>query len=304
MKFQRFTHYLLEHRYLTIVLAFLITFIPVLGAMSIIAAAFITLRKGAVEGAILTFAATLPYVISFYFSHHTDTSTITVWAAILVAVSSNTLTWIFAVLLNRRCSWSQLFQIAALAGVLFVSVIHLLYPDVAVWWGEQLRSYYTEAKAVANSLSQSDHLELINNTKQYATGFMTAGVLFNAILQLIIARWWESYIFYPGRLHKELQNVHLSQLAGILFIASLVFSYLGNIVVLDIMPILYLLFGVAGLSIVHYFFRQIKTSTSWFWLMIFYLAMVISLPASIIFVSMISLADIWFNVRKRFKKIS
>ena len=56
-------------------------------------------------------------------------------------------------------------------------------------------------------------------------------------------------IYNPGSLRKELHRIRLSQLAGLLFLISMVFSYLGNSVVLDIMPVLYMLFCAAGLSL-------------------------------------------------------
>jgi hypothetical protein len=51
---------------------------------------------------------------------------------------------------------------------------------------------------------------------------------------------------------KGLMMAYLSTLAGILFLASLVLAYLGNKVVLDVMPIVYGLFAAAGLSLIHY----------------------------------------------------
>ena len=315
MRLQRLTHYLLQHRYLTMLFVLLVTFVPLIGVIGILIAALVTLRKGVIEGARLTLAATLPYAISFYFSEKEEGTLVVVWAAVLVAVLSNFSTWIFAVMLRRQANFSTVLQLGALGGVLVISVIHLAYPDVTSWWGNQLQSYYNEAKNAASLLgnqvgnqegkSQAMQLDAINITRQYATGFMVGGILLNAILQLIAVRWWEAVVFYPRRLHKELQNIRLSQLAGGLFILGILFSYWGNAVVLDIMPVPYLLFCGAGFSLIHYFFKQLdsKTSWSWFWLLVLYIAFFISMPTSIIFIAMIGLFDIWIDMRKRFRKV-
>lgn len=311
MWLQRFTNYVLRYRWQTILLAFVVTFIPVIGIMGVLIAAFVTLHKSIVEGAILTVAATLPYIISFYVSGNHDVAVVplVVWAALGVAVSSNVLTWVFAVMLRRQTSWSLILQIAALLGVLIISVIHLAYPEIVNWWGNQLQYYYTRTQAMTSMLkpetaNQSEmQLEAINITKQYATGLMVTAVLFNAILQLILARWWQAIMFSRGNLRRELHSIRLSQLAGILFVACLALSYLGNSVVLDIMPVLYMLFGVVGLSLVHYFFGLMTSQTVWFWLALFYVMVIFAMPTSMVLIAMLALIDIWLDARKRIRKI-
>lgn len=132
---------------------------------------------------------------------------------------------------------------------------------------------------------------------------MVTAILLLGLLQLIAARWWQTLVFTPGRLGKELQQIRLSKLAGVLFAASLVFSYLGNLVVLDIMPILYTLFGAAGLSLVHYFCRKMKSKTTWFWLMMLYFMIFFVFSVSIILLALLALFDIWLDFRKRFVQI-
>jgi hypothetical protein len=309
MRLQRLTNYLLQHRWLALLLTFITTFVPVFGVVGILFAALVTLRKGIVEGGIITLAATLPYVISYYVSGNQEGGALLMlWAAVGVAILSNILTWAFAVMLRRHASWSQILQVAALIGVLLISIIHLIYPDIADWWGGQLQSYYKQASALTGMLKNATtsspdmQFESINFTKQYATGLMTAAVLFNGILQLIVARWWQALVFSPGLLRRELHGIRLSQLAGILFVFSLVLSYLGNSVVLDIMPVVYMLFGGAGLSLIHYVFGLIKSSTRWFWIWLMYVTLIFALPTSIVLVGLIALFDIWLDIRKRVKK--
>src|SRR5205823_2075857 len=154
------------------------------------------------------------------------------------------------------------------------SIIHYAFPDITAWWGTVLANYYNEAKvAVSGSpsfMSKDAQLESISTTKQFATGFMTAAILANALMQLMVARWWQSYILMPGSMRRELQHIKLSQLTGVLFIACLIFSYFGNRVIFDIIPVVYLLFLVAGLSVIHYFFGLMKSQTAWFCLMLLY----------------------------------
>lgn len=311
MKFKQLTHYMLQHRLLAVLLTFGFTFIPVVGVLGILFAALVTLRKGVVEGSIVTAAATLPYVFSFMLAgHDADVLPIVLWTAVGVAVASNVLTWVFAVLLYRQMTWSAILQIAALMGVLAVSIVHLAFPNVADWWSTQLTSYYTQMAAAmpgilmsgVNQLSDAQ-LASIQITKYYASGMIIAAVLLNAVLQLVVARWWQSALFAPGILRKELHNIRLTPLAGGLFILSLVFSYMGNSVVLDMMPILYMLFAGAGLSVIHYFFGLMVSPMRWFWIALLYVTLLFAMPTSMIFIAIVALLDIWLDLRRKLRKI-
>lgn len=310
-RLQRFTNYLLRHRWQALALTFVSTFIPIVGILGILIAALMTLVRGIAEGALFTLAATLPYFFSFLLNGGDAPVPLVAWAAVGVAVLSNMLTWVFGSMLYKRATWGLIFQVAALMGVLVISVIHLIYPQVADWWGQQLQSYYEQAATVTNMLKKTatapqpseSQLEAINITKQYATGLMTAAILFNAILQLIAARWWQAVVFRPGSLRMELHNIRLSQLAGFLFVTSLAVSFFGNSVISDMMPVLYLLFAAAGLSIIHYYFGLMRSPTVWFWLSFMYLVLIYSLPVSVWILAMLGLLDIWLDIRKRYKKV-
>jgi hypothetical protein len=309
MWLKRLSYYLLEHRWLTLALVFFGTFVPFIGTIGILIAALVTLRKSIWEGAVLTVAATLPYFLSLYVGQKGGSVPFVIGVGVGVAVLSNILTYVFAVMLVRRVSWSNLLQIAALFGVLVVSVIHLVYPDVSNWWGNQLQNYYTQAQVATDRLikppvvTPEAQLEAMNAGKQYATGLMVVAILAVAIIQLIAARWWQAFVFQPGMLGRELHNIRLSRLAGFLFMISLVLSYLGNSVIFDIMPILYLLFGAAGLSLIHYGFGLMHSPSVWFWLAILYVTLVFSMPVSLVMVGFLALLDIWLDLRKRFKRI-
>jgi hypothetical protein len=311
-RLERFTTFLLRNRWQTMLLVFVASFVPVLGIIGTLVAALVTLVKGIGEGALLMLVATLPYICSFFLvGNHDVTLPIAAWAAVGVAVLSNTLTWVFAAMLHRKASWNTVFQVAALIGVVVICGIHLVYPDVADWWGVQLQAYYEQAQAVTQQLKNAagssvavptlgdSQREAIQVTRSYATGVMTAFILFNAMIQLIVARWWQAIVFNPGSLRRELRNIRLSKLAGGLFILSLVLSYFDNSVITDIMPVLYLLFAAAGLSLIHYLIGLLQSPMVWFWLVFLYISIIFALPLSLWLVGILGLLDVWMDIRKK-----
>lgn len=333
MRLKRFTNYLLQHRWQAIILTFLITYIPVIGMGSILIAGLVTLCVGVLEGALFTVAATLPYALVFLTGMQ-ESVPIVIWMTVILTVLGNFLTWSFAVLLRRHYTWSMILQIAALLGVLIISVIHLAFPNVADWWGSQLQTFYNQSVAVSGNMKPEQMVigeaqsDTINVMKNFATGIITAFVLLTAVVQVMIARWWQVVAVNQARLGKELQYIHLSRLAGILFILGIVFYYLENSVVFDILPVLCLLFGAAGLSLVHYLCGLMEPSRGRFWISILYVALMYSLimlamlplfsalswalpvtlavlvlSTSIFAFVTLGLFDVWFDMRKRVRKI-
>lgn len=327
------TNYLLRHRWQALILTFLITYIPVLGMASILVAALFTLCAGVFEGALFTLVATVPYLLIFLVSNTQEAEAFTMmtWAAAILTVTSNILTYAFTVLLRRHWSWSAILQIAALLGVLVISVIHLVYPEVGEWWGKQLTLFYNQStdlsgvKPVSGEGLGANQLDTINTIQSFATGMVISFVLFTAIVQVMLARWWQVAIVNRGRLGKELYYVRLSRLAGVLFFASIIFCYLENRVALDILPVICLLFGAAGLSLVHYLCGLMDPSRGRFWLTMLYLALMYSLAMiamltvlnvmlpvmlavliltiSIFAFITLGFFDVWFDLRRRSQKV-
>ena len=308
---QRFTQYILEHPYRLLMLTTLGTFIPVLGSMSIIIAAFITLVKSEVEGLVLTLGCTLALAISLYLPILGSFPSLAIWLTMGIAIGSNLITYGLAVMLARNVSFNAILQIAALGGVLVVSVVHLAYPDIVIWWGQHLQAYYdtqlqnlqnvaTAIQPGATDAATIDAIqEFISMLKHYLTGVAIAAALFSAFLQLIAARWWQASLLKSSKLRRELCNIRLTPLAGLLFIASMGLAIVENSVILDAMPIIYMLFTAAGLSLVHFFLGLIKSSMSWFWLVFVYVLLILFWQITPFILAMAGLFDIWIDLRKR-----
>ncbi|OGT46794.1 MAG: hypothetical protein A3E83_03840 [Gammaproteobacteria bacterium RIFCSPHIGHO2_12_FULL_41_20] len=308
MSLHQLTTYLLKHRWLALLLTFACTFVPVLGTLSILFAVLVTLRKGMIEGAVFTLAAVLPYCISTYISFGVPQPVplIFVWGAVGLIVVSNILTWFFAVILYKEGDFSLVLQTGALLTMLIVSLVHIFFPEVDKWWSTQLTTYFNQSPALLDTLkSHSTNVslvEMIDTTKYYATGFLMAMVFVNAVIQLIIARWWQAAMFQPGALKKELHAIRLGRLIGVFFIGGIFLSYVRNRVALDIMPILYVTFAIAGLSLLHYIVTLVKVSP-WFWLLMMYIAVIWLFPVSIIIVAVTAFFDTWFDFRKYVSKV-
>jgi hypothetical protein len=280
--------------------AFLCAYVPLLGSISVLIAGLVTLRKGALDGALVLLAATIPYLLSYYMAPPPSAQAAIANISLAAIIASNLLVWLFAIVLQRRNNWGLLLDLSVLPGALLVGAIHLFYGNIQDWWAVQLTAWFAKTADIAGSLpvvnihAQSQAIDII---KHYATGLIITSILLNSLLQLALARWWEGAVFNLGRLREALYQLRLSYTAGILFIVILVLSFWQNNVISDIRPVFYGIFCLAGLSLAHCLFSTIKYA--WFWLILFYTAVTFTFPQSIIIIAMIALLDVLLNFRKK-----
>lgn len=318
-----FTDFISYSRARVIGVAFAVSFIPLLGpTLSIIIAGLVTLRQGALEGFWVLSAATLPCFLQIPILPMPDG----LWVVGVVAIS-NLLTWALAILLRRTGNWGLVLELTALVGLVTVLTAHVIKPNLESWWEKQLTSHISQilpglesgtetptvlsGKVANNQAAKEEPLEpevisLVNAVKPYATGVIVASLLFNVLLQLFVSRWWQMLLLDPKRLSAELHRIRLTTIAGLVFLVTLILSYLKIVLAQDLLPVLYLTFCLAGLSLVHYTAGKFKGLT-WLCLVVFYVALIgtwmaYRLPLVFQLIALAALLDIWFDWRDRLDK--
>ncbi len=305
MLLRRFTNFILQGRLQAMMAAFLLAFIPFIGASaSILVAALVTLRKGAFEGTLVLIASLAPYVLSYAMSEPAASGQLQIAMETLIAI--NILTWLLALILRRYANWSLVIEVAALVGIMLVWSVHLLFPEIQAWWGTQLTAYFNKTVSALGELASEGSItpdsvtSVVAKVQRYVTGLAVASVMFNALLQLILARWWQAVMFNPGELGKELSQIRLSYVSVLVFMTVSVFGYFGSDLCLDFMPVLIAAFGAAGLSLIHRL--VVSNKAGWFLLSMVYLSIMFIFPLGIVLVSIVGLFDSLLDLRKRLRK--
>ena len=241
--------YLLASNRRAAIIAFLCALLPLIGLpgnlLTAILVGFITLRKGYKAGLfVLTFVA-LP-AISFLVAHRIEYST--VYALLLMQCA---LVWVFALVLRRTYSWRFVLELAAILGILVVIGVHLFVPDVKQLWIKLVNQMVAHYDTVSFNLTKAYLTELIQKFAPVATGTAITGLTLKIVIQLFLARWWQSAIFSPGSLRKAFVQIRISRIFALLLIAAAIGLYWQPAWLLDAAPILVLPFAIAGLSILH-----------------------------------------------------
>ncbi len=300
---RQLTDLLLKNRWNAIGAAFLLSLIRVVGgSISIIIVGLVTLRKGAYEGTLVFLASVLPFIIN-YIAYPVSSETIVLFVATIIVIVINVLTWLFALLL-RRYNWSLVIEISVLIGLIAVIALHVMYPELTSWWANQLTAYFHKTTSLLGQLGPSNidvpesdvTTQMVASMKLYATGFIVSSLIANALLQLLLARWWQATVFNPGGLQVELHEIRMSYLTALIFVAVAVSAYFGYDISVDLLPILVMAFATAGLSLVH---GILKTkSKALLWLVLVYLAVIFLFPFGLVVIAIAALLDTFLNFRK------
>ena len=294
MFIKNFTNYVLRGRKQAVILSLIFTILPLLGWVSSLIIALVTLRKGTKEGLIVLTWTVLPYVVLVFQGY---------WLAFINGVFfGGALIWILAVILRRYSSWAFVLEIAALLGAIVIACMHLFIPNLQVWWANYLTGNFSMLMNMLGGLALNADLlkQAVNVLAQYATGIQAVVVLFGIFTILLMARGMQSLLFNPGGLGRELMKLRLDMVMVIALVMCLLLAWLGPVMFKDIAPVIILPFILAGISLVHGCLSLRKLAVSW--LVLFYVvlvAVVIVFPWSIIFLMLLAIADSFIDFRGR-----
>ena len=270
----------------------LLAFILPIGFVTILILGLVTLQKGYRAGLVVLAFVLLPAIAllitrNFVFFY---------WFDLLLIQCG--LMFIFALILRYTAFWQWVLEAAAAIGILTVGVAHLIFPHIRQIWTELINNYLQ-----ANGLSLTFHLgtdrsvEFIQHLAGIATGGCAFFVLFGMIVLMLLARWWQTTLFSPGRLQLEFNGIRISQVsAGLLIIASIALIWQPSWLV-DIYPMLLFPFMVGGLSILHQLVmnrREIALVV-----VMVYIALLLLTFFTVIALAIVGFIDSFYDFRKR-----
>ncbi|MFW0094504.1 MAG: hypothetical protein AB8Y83_00880 [Coxiella endosymbiont of Haemaphysalis qinghaiensis] len=275
----------------------LLAFILPIGFVTILILGLVTLQKGYRAGLVVLSFVLLPAIAllitrNFVFFY---------WFDLLLIQCG--LMFIFALILRYTAFWQWVLETAAAIGILTVGVVHLIFPHVRQIWTELINNYLQ-----ANGFSLTFHLgtdrsvAFIQHLAAIATGGCAFFVLFGMIVLMILARWWQTTLFSPGRLRLEFNGIRISQVsAGLLIIATIALIWQPSWLV-DIYPMLLFPFMVGGLSILHQLVMN-RREIALVVIMV-YIALLLLTFFTVIALAIVGFIDSFYDFRKRYALIT
>ena len=283
--------FLLAKEMNAIVVAFLAALLPVFsvptGFIATIIVALVTLQKGPKSGFWVLSWVALP-AVSMLFLHRLGMIDVLFFRSLAI--------WIFASLFYRLRNWSRLLELVAVVCALLIALLHIIKPDIEQWWVTQLTTYIQHVIAASHWRIAVTPSEFAQRLAPMITGvaafFFASGVLF----ELMIARWWQTYLVNSGEFGKEFIAIRVERFFALEMVVLLVLMLINIKIATDIFPIVLLPFCVAGLSIVHFYARQKKSLI--YFLVVIYVGLIFVPVVIVSILSLLAFIDTWRHFRR------
>ncbi len=286
---QRFASYVMRGRRQAVIVGLLFTILPLFGWVSNAIVSLVTLRKGAKEGAIVLLWVILPAVVVAGLGNR---------LIILYGIIGGSLfTYVLALVLRQTQSWKAVLTASLLLGLLAVLLVHAWIPNIAEVWVNQFDHYAVLIKNQFNLMVNAARLQLF---AKFATGFQVAFITLSVLINLIVARGFQSMLYNPGQLRPELKNVRLSPWEVLVFLLIGISSFFGVAMAQDALPVIGLIFVLAGISVFHAM-ADLKNVTNK-WIFLFYVLLAVFFPYVAIVLIIFAIIDSLFNLRFRLKR--
>lgn len=286
----KLVQFVLSSRIKYTAIAMLLSIIPFFNWLSVLILGLVTLRKGVWEGLRLMLWIVLPAVIvnAMYFPWY---------AALLNFFIGYTILWAMASTLRMSISWRFMLEASCFVSIVGVVVIQLVFPDLDKYYITLMTDLYQRVNG-GDVAAQKDIIASIKPYLKYVTGLQVVIVLLGNLVNLVVARSIQSYMYNPGGVRKELLGIQMSQYAALGVIIAVVFAFILKWSwVYAIIPIISLLPFVAGLSLVH-FFASVHNYHI-LYMLVFYILLIVFSPYSFIPLALLGLVDARLNLRKK-----
>ncbi|MFZ0218913.1 MAG: hypothetical protein WAL30_01720 [Candidatus Aquirickettsiella sp.] len=284
----RFASYIMRGRRQAVIVGLLFTILPLFGWISNVIVSLVTLRKGPKEGAIVLLWIILPAVVVASLGNR---------LIILYGIIGGSLfTYVLALILRQTQSWKAVLTASLLLGLLAVLLVHLWIPAITEVWTTQFDHYAVLVKNQFNVVVNTTHLQFF---AKFATGFQVAFISLSVLINLILARGLQSMLYNPGQLRPELKNIRLSLWEVLILLVIGVLSFLGVVIAQDAVPVVGLIFALAGLSVFHAVTDLKNVANKWIFL--FYVVWAVFIPYITAALILFAIIDSVVNLRYRLK---
>ena len=260
--------FIMARRFNAILVAAFGNFLPLISPGAV---GLVVLRKGLVEGALVSIWAVLPLLVMLYSS---GMNTAMVWASLFSVVA----VFFGASVLAQSQSWALVLKaVVGFSLALGLAMKFMLPGDVeSVRTG--LIELFAQVQPEANKLN-------FEPTDLFVAGLLAWVIALTAIASLLLARWWQSLLYNKGGFSIEFHGLRFNRISALVMFVGVTGCYLlgqeyiawGNLIGLPLL--------LGGIALVHHAvaFAQIGS----FWLVIFYIGLVILLgPLSAVLVGL------------------
>ncbi|MCJ7452139.1 MAG: hypothetical protein MUO39_06635 [Steroidobacteraceae bacterium] len=202
-----------------------------------------------------------------------------------------------AVLLARTGSLSLCLQIAVLAGVAMLVLLHQTLGDPEKFWAPFVRDLAQEMqrRGLPMDLEKEGLVETLART---LWGWVTALTMLLAMCALFLARWWQFQREQPGSFGAEFQQIRLGMVLGVTGAVLIAASIWSDLPLVDDLERIFLgALMLIGLAAAHRYKASGRLGAGWLWAI--YMLLVLAAPVMVAALAGWGFVDNWLRSRMR-----
>ncbi len=202
-----------------------------------------------------------------------------------------------AVLLARTGSLSLCLQLAVLAGVAMLVLLHLTLGDPEKFWVPFVRDLAQEMQRRGLPMDL-DKEGLVETLARTLWGWVTALTMLLAMCALFLARWGQFHRERPGSFGAEFQQVRLGLVLGVAGAVLIAASIWVDLPLVDDLERIFLgALMLVGLAAAHRYKASGRLGAGWLWAI--YLLLVLAAPVMVAALAGWGFVDNWLRSRMR-----
>lgn len=207
--------------------------------------------------------------------------------------------WVVSGVLRFTRALDMALVTASILGIFFIIAMYLYVEDVTAWWSGILRESFVPA--LENTMMTGEEINaLIQQAADVMTGWVAAAFVMGTMISLLLARWLQSILYYPGGFRKEFHALRFNRNVAIAALAIALLSMLPVEMVTDIshdiFAVIIVTYMLHGLALAHAVVAMLNVHVAW--LVVVYI-LVLFLPQVLILLAAAGFADSWMDFRPR-----
>jgi hypothetical protein len=201
-----------------------------------------------------------------------------------------------AVLLGRSGSLALCLQVAVLAGVVMVVLLHATLGDPERFWAPFVRDLAQEMqrRGLPMDLEEDGLIETLART---LWGWVTMLTVLLAMCALFLARWWQTRAEQAGRFGAEFQQLRLGIVLGVAAAVAILASLLlDRPLVADLARLFLGALMIVGLAAAHRSKATGRLNAAWLW--VIYVLLVLAAPLMVAALAGWGFVDNWLRSQR------
>jgi hypothetical protein len=209
-----------------------------------IVVAFTTLRHGAKFGLTVLAWVAIPAIVLGIEGQ---------LSAFAVGLIHCSMVFVLALVLRNTHSWNSLLFLMTIILIIIIALVHLWVPDISGVWNTIL-SQFMQNWVEQGQTEPTYWASTVSVFTKFGTGIVAFALMSFMMLQLMIARFWQSAIYNKNAFKREILKIRINCWVSLVLPGVLLIAVMSPHAFLwDALPVILFGFIIAGFVVLHTF---------------------------------------------------